>query len=590
MRIPVFKNVKSEKKQINTFGGICNRDTSKENVFFDMKNMTGSRYPRISSRERRGILETGDDKIYGINSIDICRNGEVIKNALVVETDKRLKAYYEDGGKTVSCELFNTGGVLTKGEKCCVVSGSKLYYFPDNISYDLVSGDITVLGYSAEYKLGASDGFFYEIALEPCDIEGNDADESSYFRRIKRYVYELDASGERGELHGYMKFSTGIETGDSVKLSGFADAYMNGNYNIKGIVHNNESIIVESINTYKQSTGSVFLKREVPKMDYVIACNNRLWGCRYGTDNEGNFVNEIYASALGDGRNWQKFLGISTDSWTVSVGCQGTFTGAVVMDGCPVFFKEDAIIKIYGDYPSEFCLTENKQRGIENGSSKSAVFVNDDLYYKTYSGIVRYDGGIPVNVDDDLGDVRYYNAVAGGVGDKYYVSMEKSDGERELLVFDTSLRLWHKEDSVNIKSFCRCGGELFFLSESDKGQKSLIYSTVVNGYTEPEGSFEWLFETSPQGYSVTGHKYVSSIQIRMECDYDTTAEISIEYDGDGVWHRARAIYGNVSNLIIPIRPKRCDSFRLRMSGKGNICILSIIKKVEECSPFSKREL
>ncbi len=590
MRVPIFKKNRSERTQVNSFGGYCNRDTSKENVFSDMKNMTGKRYPRISSRERRGLLETEEEKIYGINSIDICHNGQVIKNALVMETDRRLKAYYVEEGHLKSCEMFNTGNVLSKGEKSCVVSGSKIYYFPDNISYDLMNGDITVLGYSAEYKLGVSDGFYYELTFEPCDIEGNDGDESSYFRRIKRCIYNLDSSGEKGTFYGYMKFSTGIEEGDSVRVSGLTDAYMNGYYNIKGIVHNNEYLIIESTNTYSQSTGSVFLKREIPKMDYVVSCNNRLWGCRYGTDNDGKFVNEIYASALGDGRNWHKFLGISTDSWTASVGCSGAFTGAVCMDSCPVFFKEDTIIKVYGDYPSEFCFIENKQRGIEKGSAKSAVFVNDDLYYKTYSGIVRYDGGIPVNIDMDLGDAKYKNAIAGTVDDRYFISMENENGLRELFVYDTALNLWHKEDDINITDFCRCGEELYFLSNSEKDEKSRIYCSKANGYTVPEERVEWFFETAPQGYSVAGHKFISSLQLRLEGDDDTLAEISIEYDGDGVWHRQKTIYGTGGNVTVPIRPRRCDSFRIRMSGRGRICILSLIKKLEECSPYMKREI
>lgn len=590
MRVPVFKTVGSDRTGINTFGGYCNRETTKENVFSDMKNMTGRDFPRLSSREKRGILETGDDKIYGINSIDICRNGSVIKNALVLETDNRLKAYYEEGGNVVICDLFNTGSVLSKGEKNCVVSGSKIYYFPDNISYDLMSGDITVLGYSAEYKLGVSEGFFYEISFEPCDIDGNDADEASYFRRIKRSVYNIDSDGKKGSFYSNMKFSADIREGDSVKLSGFSDAYMSGYYNIKGIVHNSEYLIVESINTYVQSTGSIFLKREIPKMDYVVSCNNRLWGCRYGTDNDGKFVNEIYASALGDGRNWHKFLGISTDSWSANVGCSGAFTGAVCMDTHPVFFKEDAIIKVFGDYPSEFCFTENKQRGIEKGSDKSAVFVNDDLYFKTYNGIVRYDGGVPVNVDRDLGDVKYKNAIAGTIDDRYFVSMENENGDRELLVYDTAQRIWHKEDCIDIKSFSRCGGELYFLAEGEGDGKSHVYSSRANGRTLSENKVDWLFETAPQGYSVPGHKYVSSLQIRMECDDDTAAEISIQYDGDGIWHREKSLYGKCGNVTVPIRPRRCDSFKIRMSGSGNVRIISLIKILEKCSPYMKREI
>ena len=54
-------------------------------------------------------------------------------------------------------------------------------------------------------------------------------------------------------------------------------------------------------------TGSYVVTKIIPAMDYVIECGNRLWGCRYGQNNNGEFVNEIYASALGDFKTWYKF-------------------------------------------------------------------------------------------------------------------------------------------------------------------------------------------------------------------------------------------------------------------------------------------
>lgn len=42
-------------------------------------------------------------------------------------------------------------------------------------------------------------------------------------------------------------------------------------------------IVVGILNTiYTQKLGTIKISRTMPIMDYVIECNNRLWGCRYG--------------------------------------------------------------------------------------------------------------------------------------------------------------------------------------------------------------------------------------------------------------------------------------------------------------------
>ena len=62
--------------------------------------------------------------------------------------------------------------------------------------------------------------------------------------------------------------------------------------------------------------GTVNADLEIPDMDYIVESNNRLWGCKYGLV-DGKVVNEIYASKLGDFRNWRCYMGLSTDSYTL---------------------------------------------------------------------------------------------------------------------------------------------------------------------------------------------------------------------------------------------------------------------------------
>ena len=57
---------------------------------------------------------------------------------------------------------------------------------------------------------------------------------------------------------------------------------------------------------------------------------------------------------LGDFRNWQCFMGLSTDSYYGNLGTDGKFTGAITHMGYPLFFKENCLHKVYGDYPAQF--------------------------------------------------------------------------------------------------------------------------------------------------------------------------------------------------------------------------------------------
>lgn len=93
------------------------------------------------------------------------------------------------------------------------------------------------------------------------------------------------------------------------------------------------------------------IERRVPIMDYVVEHDNRLWGCHYGLNEDGKFVNEIYCSKQGDFRNWYCFMGLSTDSWQASIGVDGLFTGACVLNGYVYFFKENAAIRVGGKLP-----------------------------------------------------------------------------------------------------------------------------------------------------------------------------------------------------------------------------------------------
>ena len=317
---------------------------------------------------------------------------------------------------------------------------------------------------------------------------------------------------------------------------------------------------------------------KMPKMDYIIESGNRLWGCRYGTNNNGDFVNEIYASALGDFKDWVTVDGISTDSYSASVGTSGAFTGAINYGGKPIFFKEDCMHRVFGDYPSNYQVQTIMCKGVQDGCNKSLAIVNDVLYYKSRSGICAFDGSLPVEISAEFGDKQYSNAVGGTIGNKYYVSMKDIETDDYVLfVYDTIKRMWYKEDNTEVTQFCNHKGELYYIDRADRYIHTIKGTGVVE--TQP---INWGAETGILGATTPDDKYVTKIDIRMSVAKGAKVSLHIEYDSMGEWERLMEIEGlTLNTFTIPVRPRRCDHFRLKFEGEGDAKIFSISKTLEE---------
>ena len=92
---------------------------------------------------------------------------------------------------------------------------------------------------------------------------------------------------------------------------------------------------------------------------------------------------------------------------------------------------------------------------------------------------------------------------------------------------------------------------------------------------------DWMAETGIIATDSPDHKYISKLNIRMSVDVGTKVFVFAEYDSSGVWE----LLWNMSSAVlrsftIPIKPKRCDHMRLRITGTGEAKIFSIAKTTE----------
>jgi hypothetical protein len=348
--------------------------------------------------------------------------------------------------------------------------------------------------------------------------------------------------------------------------------------------------ILDNAAGYTQ-TDAIEVKRLVPYMDFVCESGNRIWGCRYGKNINEKTVNEIYASKLGDFKNWESFQGTSTDSYIASVGADGEFTGAISYQGRPMFFKQNCLYTVYGNYPASYQIQLTECRGVQIGCDDSLVVIDGTLYYKALGGVCAYNGSLPVEIGSALGEQgkKYHKACAGEYRHKYYIGLNETDDNDKtasyLFVYDTEKNMWHKEDQYNGREFCYCSsGDVDGLYYIANGR---VESVIGQPWHDKlEENIDWFAETGVLGCSSPDKKYISKISIRFSVDLGTRIRVFAEYDSSGSWEQLAVFTGTrLGAFTLPFKPRRCDHLRLRIEGNGAAKIYSISKTMEDGGEF-----
>ena len=412
-------------------------------------------------------------------------------------------------------------------------------------------------------------------------------EEDDQWEQIESYV-TVTADGLGAALNedrnGFcITFESSGNDVEKTVLSGLAITYEGKYWLAQGNIEkiDDDTIKIEGCMTLSGDavTANAFLFSRVPNFDFLIECQNRLWGCRYGKNRSGEFVNEIYASAQGSFRDWTRFNGTSQDSYVMSLGSDGPFTGAICYRDMPYFFKERCVHSVYGAYPANFQLVTDTSIGLQKECHKSLAIMGNLLYFRSPDGIVCYNGSTWENLSKNLGAESYTHAEGGCLDGKYYVAQTAENGTRSLFVFDTEKNLWHIEEGAGIKYFTRWKNDLYFW---DENTQLLCNIKGTDGTMEDANSIEWFAESGIIGYSSPDQKYVGRIQLHMSIPANSLVNIYIEYDSDGYWEFQGGMSGNgLQSFTVPVLPRRCDHFRIRFDGTGPCKLFSIAKILEQ---------
>lgn len=571
--LPTLGYEYNEREVTDTFRGYNHQLKIGDGEFYNTKNLTSAYYPLLANRKRRG-------RVAGLTA----PGGILAKDKLAWVDNGVL---YYDGTATPV-----TG--LSGGEKQLVSMGAYIVVFPDKKFYntadpaDCGSLEATYTSTGAvKYTLCRMDGTEYGTPTvsdeAPQNPDSGDIwiDTGGETHVVKQWSsagsewMSIPTVHTRIQFISYGEIPTLFKRYDGVTISG-AEADVNGEkviYALGGDEETMDYIVVVGLleQAITQTTGYVRIERKTPDMDYVVECQNRLWGCRYGVS-DGKNLNEIYCCALGDFKNWRQYMGISTDSWTASVGSDGPWTGAVNYLGYPMFFKENRIHRVAVSPSGAHQLTETVCRGVQEGSSKSLQVVNETLIYKSRADVCAYQGSFPQSISGALGDQLFDSAAAGASGDRYYISMRGTDGRYNLFVYDSKHGLWMREDELQVTAFAAMGDELYAIT----GDKSLMALYGSEGDHEPYVS--WEAETGMLYYQLPDRKYVSRFNLRLSMQDGAEADVYLMYDSSGEWVRqGRIKMKGTRTVTLPVRPRRCDHMRMKIVGRGDIRLYSIAK-------------
>lgn len=572
----------------------------------DERNLSTDRWPRVAIRTSRASVNSIDGNELNSAIVAVCGGDHIIL------LDQNGLLWCNSYSVDISALITVTGARLIRmGANVLIYSDGRLEAWVDAIR--LASGQSMVANthYGLVNYSYAHSGLQQVTTISICNIDGEDFDDAVVSDSAPNDHDKawLDTSSVDGTpvLRGwspaiggwipvtttYVKISpvpitningVSLKDGDCVHIkasyfpdftSNFIKDILEDSYHqiVKTLPNDNAIVIIGILDDRSvTSTAHYTLTRDCPKMDYIVKAANRLWGCRY---DEQNSINEIYASALGDFKNWDVFQGLATDSWRASRGTAAPFTGAIALGENPLFFREESLEKVYPSSSGGHQIVTYALDGVQKGSDGSMVIIDERLFYKSRKGVCVYAGTLPQHISDEFDDWIFSDASAGRHKRKYVCSMTRSDNVRLCMAYDLDTGDWHVEDDVWEGPCVTWNDELFYtVQTSDENANLMCYEgSSADGVA-------WFAESDDLSMELPEHKFVYYLRLRFRLDLGSECRVLLSYD-DGPWLRKGTLHGNRLNSgEINIWPKRCDHFKLRIEGRGGAELQSISYRIE----------
>ena len=396
-----------------------------------------------------------------------------------------------------------------------------------------------------------------------------------YYTGITTGIYEGLYVGTQLNIPGDLAAAGIDESGVSVILSR-GETSIDATFDSVSVADNVTTItFLEDISALTSEMGPITIQRVSGAygFEYITASGNRLWAVK---------GDRIYASKWGDPTDFESSTGTQVDPWQTQISSDGEWTGMIEYSGNVLCFKEDMLHMVMGTLPENYRCYDYNVAGIKKGCAESAVIINEVLYYYGIEGVYRYSGNVPVLITQNFGLRVYNDAVAGSDGIRYYISAKGDSWDMH--VYDTVKGIWMREDELEVIQFAKYLGKLYALTTDGRfimlgnGDMRSI-DTSLDG---DETYFLWSMKSTPFYEDTFNRKYHTKLIIRMEMFPLSSFSVSVSYDGgdDMEIFRSQVSTGH-RVMVVPVLPRRCDAFRLKIEGTGNFILRGIAREYSE---------
>ena len=528
-----------------------------------VRNMSADAFPYLKTRGRRSVIRR-------------------MHQPQGLFSDGTLA--YVDGGRLYYGGYEIEGIFLSEGEKTVLRLGEYLLVFPDGIYYNIGDGSdygtLSVTNTADGGRICCVDTHFTEL---DCSVVTQPPDEAAVGAhcaikmsdgslKIKRYngVYWYDVDTLiKLEAEG---IGNGIRVGDTVSLTG-AEAI--GSCMTVAAREPSALYCVGAVASEILVLGSITVRRRIPIFDLVTVSGGRLCGVRRGRDLDGRVVCRMYLSREND-----PFVFLPEGGGAeLDLDLSGVFTGLCDHMGSPVAFTEGEIVetRIKG---GGLIATVVRGFGVMQGAQKSIASLDGSIYYLSPVGICRYDGSYPECIHSSPDGLK--RSVGGSPAvaakGKYYINLTDKNSLNAIYIYDIKNKRIVTEDPLHATALVKrresvyalsADGELVLLDRDSASEPDYLLSEDA---AQDEDEVYFYAETPDIGLADFGSVSPVRVTLRVKKPSGTALRVAIRYNGCEA-EEAVELKGEIDGLAaVPIPVKRCESFRLIISGEGDVTI------------------
>ena len=477
-----------------------------------MNNISPKAYPCISPRSPYYIWDVSHS-VKSIGSID----GKIYYT-------QGTSFYYD--GKII--------GEVSSEEKNFLNFGQTVLIFPDNKCFDTKTGELTSLVSSVKVKV--------TFINSDLGVHAIKSDNSA------------------------INLATTFYAGQGILISGSGNDMIDGYHYIRAVDRNGGVLYFSNyeFGSADIPSYSCTISNEIPPMDSVCLCQNRVWGVK---------GRNVYASKVGDPKSFCAYNMNEQCSYKAEYFDTDGFTHIAEYGGSPVIFSDSAVYKVYGNNADNYELDIIcRGGGILLDDVFSMAEMDGELYYMSHGVPMRFTGAKAVAVQN----FPYKNlrkACGAARKGNYYISCTDENRENKFLVYNTDTGFWYEQNDLWISKMITYNNALYGISTI--GAYLLDYEGDVSGDGEYEGRVESQFELDDV-FSFGQTLCPERIIVRANVYIGGELNVEILYDRELLWHSVGGISGDGDGIVEIALPKRkCNSFKLKFKCKGDYCIKNI---------------